>query len=394
MKIFLSYASQDFESAKAIYLALRDQGHRVFFDRTELPAGDEYHNHIRIAVENSRLFLFLISPNAIDAGSYTLTELDIAEKAGSKILPVMLEKTPIEALPASIKGITFLQPDGNLPAAVAAEVHRIGSSFRRKRIKQTVAALLLAGIVATLVFFAMRMRSRTEIVGTDGAPAALIPTGTFIMGDDEESPRREIFLDAFYLDRYEVTVARYAAFMKDTGNLKSPDQWDTVDLKNGGDLPVIGVNWQDASSYCRWAGRRLPTEAEWEKAARGGDRRVFPWGAPGFDRAVGVANIADVFARREFPTWPVSGSYEDGAVATAPRHSYPRGASPYGAEDMIGNVEEWTLGWYDRPALLRSIRGASWHRASEHARISHRYPSEPASHPDYGGFRCVAPGSP
>jgi len=160
------------------------------------------------------------------------------------------------------------------------------------------------------------------------------------------------------------------------------------------DHPLNCASWYQAARYCSFRGKRLPTDAEWEKAARGGDRRVFPWGAPGFDRAVGVANIADVFARREFPTWPVSGSYEDGAVATAPRHSYPRGASPYGAEDMIGNVEEWTLGWYDRPALLRSIRGASWHRASEHARISHRYPSEPASHPDYGGFRCVAPGSP
>ena len=127
MKIFLSYASQDIESAKAIYLVLRDQGHRVFFDRAELPAGDEYHNRIRAAVEKSRLFLFLISPNAVDAGSYTLTELDIADKAGSKILPVMIAKTPIESLPASIKGITFLQPDGSLPAAVAAEVHRIAS---------------------------------------------------------------------------------------------------------------------------------------------------------------------------------------------------------------------------------------------------------------------------
>ena len=113
MKIFLSYASQDIESAKAIYLALRDQGHSVFFDRAELPAGDEYHNRIRAAVEKSRLFLFLISPNAVDAGSYTLTELDIADKAGKKILPVMLEKTPIEALPASIKAITFLQSDGS-----------------------------------------------------------------------------------------------------------------------------------------------------------------------------------------------------------------------------------------------------------------------------------------
>ncbi|MGN6731741.1 MAG: TIR domain-containing protein, partial [Candidatus Binatia bacterium] len=206
MKIFLSYASQDIESAKAIYLALRDQGHRVFFDRAELPAGDEYHNRIRAAIEKSRLFLFLISPNAVDAGSYTLTELDIADKAGSKTLPVMIEKTPIESLPASIKEITFLQPDGSLPAAVAAEVHRIASSLRRKHIKQSLAAFVLVGIVASVIFYALRMRSRTEIVGRDDAPAAMIPTGTFIMGDDEESPRREIFVDAFYLDRYEVTV--------------------------------------------------------------------------------------------------------------------------------------------------------------------------------------------
>ena len=136
MNVFLSYASQDIELAKAIYLALRDQGHSVFFDRAELPAGDEYHNRIRIAVEKSRLFLFLISPNAVDAGSYTLTELDIAEKAGKKILPVLLEKTPIEALPASIKAITFFQAEGNLPAAVAAEVHRIASTLRRRRINK------------------------------------------------------------------------------------------------------------------------------------------------------------------------------------------------------------------------------------------------------------------
>ena len=81
MKIFLSYASQDREPAHSIYLALRDQGHKVFFDRTDLPAGEEFHNRIRAAIEDSQLFLFLISPNAIDAGSYTLTELDIAAKA-------------------------------------------------------------------------------------------------------------------------------------------------------------------------------------------------------------------------------------------------------------------------------------------------------------------------
>ena len=389
MKIFLSYASQDFQSAKAIYLALRDQGHRVFFDRAELPAGDEYHNHIRIAVENSRLFLFLISPNAIDAGSYTLTELDIAEKAGSKILPVMLEKTPIEALPASIKGITFLQPDGNLPAAVAAEVHRIASSFRCKRIKQSVVALLLAGIVASVVVFAMRMRSRAEIVGNDGAPAALIPTGTFIMGDDEESPRREIFLDAFYLDRYEVTVARYAAFMKDTGNLKSPDQWDTVDLKNGGDLPVIGVNWQDASSYCRWAGRRLPTEAEWEKAARSNDERQYPWGnnAPTSESA----RYAQPYEK------PV---YREGVARVG---SYATDRSPFGIFDLAGNVTEWVADWFSESfsegdvrnpkgpdsGTSKVLRGASWYEPAERLGVTKRWHANPSTLNGGIGFRCA-----
>src|ERR687898_3413617 len=98
MRIFLSYAWQDCEQAKAVYLALRDQGHRVFFDRADLPAGDEYHNHIRESIEASRLFIFLISPQALDPESYTLTELEIAERKSVKLLPVMLVETEIAKL--------------------------------------------------------------------------------------------------------------------------------------------------------------------------------------------------------------------------------------------------------------------------------------------------------
>src|SRR5919106_2351629 len=127
MRIFLSYASQDREQAKLIYPALREQGHKVFFDRTDLPAGDEYHNRIREAIQNSHLFIFLLSPNAVDAGSYTLEELSIAEKAGSKLLPVVLREPPIDQVPASIRAVTFHQPAGNLVASVAAEVHRIAA---------------------------------------------------------------------------------------------------------------------------------------------------------------------------------------------------------------------------------------------------------------------------
>ncbi len=129
MKIFLSYASQDAEPAKSIYFALRDQGHTVFYDRADLPAGDEFHNRIRAAIEASQLFIFLISANAVDAGSYTLTELDIAEKASVKLLPVALGKLAVEQLPAALKAVTFLETDGNLPATVAA-----GSVSHRRRL--------------------------------------------------------------------------------------------------------------------------------------------------------------------------------------------------------------------------------------------------------------------
>jgi formylglycine-generating enzyme required for sulfatase activity len=389
MKIFLSYASQDIESAKAIYLALRDQGHSVFFDRAELPAGDEYHNRIRVAVENSRLFLFLISPNAIDAGSYTLTELDIAEKAQVKIFPVMLKETRVEALPAVLKEITFLRSDGNLPAEIAAEVHRIASALRRKRIKQAVTTLAFVGVLASVVFLAMRMRSRMEIVGNDGAPAALIPTGTFIMGDDEASPRREIFVDAVYLDRYEVTVARYAAFMKDTGSLKAPDQWDTVELKNGGDLPVIGVTWQDASSYCRWAGRRLPTEAEWEKAARGNDERQYPWG-----------NSAPTPESASYGKPYANPVYRDG-VARVGSHANDR--SPFGISDLAGNVTEWVADWFSESfsegdvrnpkgpdsGTSKVLRGASWYEPAERLGVTKRWHANPSTRNDGIGFRCA-----
>jgi len=197
MKIFLSYASQDREPAHLIYLALRDQGHKVFFDRADLPAGEEFHNRIRAAIESSQLFLLLLSANAVDAGSYTLTELSIADKANVKLLPVALGKLDVGQLPASLKAVTFLESDGNLPATVTAEVHRIATVLWRRRLKYVCAAAALIALIGGVVFYVTRGQSKSEIVGKDGAPVVLIPSGVFITGDDEDSPRREIFVDAY-----------------------------------------------------------------------------------------------------------------------------------------------------------------------------------------------------
>src|SRR5262245_28118082 len=223
MRVFLSYASQDGEDAKNVYLALRDQGHKVFYDRADLLGGDEYHNRIRGAIDRCHLFVFLISPNAVDANSYTLTELAIAEKANRKFLPVMLHETDIALLPASLKAVTFHRSDGNLAASVAAEVHRIAGELRRKRLKQFALDGDTVAVAAVGVFYGSSVWKKPQQVRKDGAPMVLIPAGRFIMGDDESSPRREIFVDRFNIDKYEITVARYAAFLKATGNAKTPE---------------------------------------------------------------------------------------------------------------------------------------------------------------------------
>ena len=129
MKIFLSYASQDREIAQSINRALLEQGHAVFFDRENLLPGEEFHIQIRCAIEGADLFVFLISEHAIDEGSYTLNELDIVEKklkrASGRLLPVLLQPTPLDQIPTFAKSVTLLQSPGNIPAAVADAVHRV-----------------------------------------------------------------------------------------------------------------------------------------------------------------------------------------------------------------------------------------------------------------------------
>lgn len=390
MRIFISYASQDREPANSIYLALRDQGQRAFFDRTDLPAGDEYHNRIRKAIQKSHLFIFLLSPNALDADSYTLEELSIAEKAGVKLLPVVLREPAMDQIPASIKNVTFHRPVGNLAASVAAEVHRIAADFMRKRLKRLAAALLIVTAVAGGYFYLHEARNRGELIGKDGAPAVLVPAGSFVMGDDENSPRRDIYLDAFYMDKYEVTVSRYAKFLKATGNVGAPEEWETVDLQNGAELPVVGVDWHDADSYCRWAGKRLPTESEWEKAARGSDERKYPWGND-------VPTPEHAIFGKPYKN-PV---YKDG-VAAVGRH--PKGISPFGIHDLSGNVSEWVADWFAEgfsradvrnpkgaeKGTVKAIRGGGWYDPPERLIIAKRWYANPDQRSDDLGFRCAS----
>ena len=207
----------------------------------------------------------------------------------------------------------------------------------------------------------------------DGSVMVYVPPGDFTMGSpagagsDEEVPMHTVTLDGFWIDRTEVTNTRYRLFVEAAGYPAPSDcDWGepTYDDPTKANHPVVCVSWQDAQAFCEWAGGRLPTEAEWEKAARGTTAGTYPWGH-GFDGSrlnycdvncdVNCAANCDAFcaanrgpncdANRGYDEQNVA-TFDDGYAQSAPVGSFPSGASPYGALDMAGNVWEWVADWY------------------------------------------------
>ena len=259
---------------------------------------------------------------------------------------------------------------------------------------------LMLVVLAALAIAACGGSPSTQISEVDGMELVYVPAGSFMMGsedgDEDEKPVHELHLDAYWIDRTEVTNAMFERFVDATGHDAGSDWRNEASGK--ADHPVVSVNWHDAKAYCEWAGRRLPTEAEWEKAARGTDGRVYPWGdaAP----AGHLLNFAD---KRSGLDWADT-AVDDGYERTAPVGSYPAGASPYGAADMAGNVWEWCADWYDEnyyavspkdnpqgPATgeYRVVRGGSWYSTVGNVRAANRAWFTPDRRSGYSGFRCA-----
>ncbi|MBI1822880.1 MAG: SUMF1/EgtB/PvdO family nonheme iron enzyme [Nitrospirae bacterium] len=260
-------------------------------------------------------------------------------------------------------------------------------------------AFLLIVTLSTAILLLTRHPLRGE---KEDSEMVYIPAGPFIMGSDEqdgvigidvgvdEIPRHQVNLPAFEIDRYEVTNQQYDLFVQATGH-RIPSEprfplyyrWEKGHpSKDQEKYPVSYVDYEDAASYCTWRRKRIPTEAEWEKAARGTDARKWPWGNQ-FDKK--KCNTDDSHL-----SW------------TLPVGSLPSGASPYGVMEMCGNIAEWTSSWYKpypgnslkREAFgesLKVVRGGAWSLpAHPFSRTSHRsYAVKPSKRHRSIGIRCV-----
>lgn len=232
----------------------------------------------------------------------------------------------------------------------------------------------------------------------DSMDMVYIPAGTFTMGSkfskDDAKPRHQIYLDAYWIDKYEVSNAQYARCVE-AGICENLSVWSISgykaydshsDIPEYNDYPVNSVNWYQAQAYCEWVGGSLPTEAQWEKAARGTDKRFYPWG-------------------NKIPTCKLAN--KDGCVdgGTSPVTDYQEGASPYGALNMAGNVSEWVTDWYKPYERERAkfpfcgnckvIRGGSYLYGSnsEIRTYSRNGWTVSMSNVDIG-FRCIYPVEP
>lgn len=267
-----------------------------------------------------------------------------------------------------------------------------------------------------------------KVYASDGPATSgemiLVPAGNFLMGSTsgstEEQPQHTVYLDAYYIDKYEVTNAEFKQFIDADGyNIQAywstagwsyrqsqgwtaPTWWTLGDYYSGPGypgFPVVGVTYYEAEAYANFVGKRLPTEAEWEKAARGTDARTYPWGE-------GINVVRANYQNSNDPYEPYSTpvGFYDGRLHPSPPFQTVDSPSPYGGYDFAGNVSEWVRDWYSSAyyssspsanppgpisGAYRVVRGGSWSDPTVNLRCAYRLAVQPPGRIGYIGFRCA-----
>jgi formylglycine-generating enzyme required for sulfatase activity len=370
--VFVSYSRKDQDYTHKLVDELQKRGFEVWID-DRIDFGDWWWKEIDRAIRTCAAFVVVMTPDS-EASEWVEREVQLAMREGKVILPLLLRG----------KGHSILittqhdnVSDGRMP----------GEDFH-DRLRRQVGG---PGVAEPVRIAKREVLRRTITVG--GVELVLIPPGEFTMGSGkghgDEKPVHKVYLDAFYIGKYPITNVQYKRFVEATRR-RAPRHWSGGRIPEGKENhPVVMVSWYDARAYCKWLAEetgeivRLPTEAEWEKAARGTDGRLYPWG--------------NEFDGDRCNTWE-----SDIRDTTAVGEYSPRGDSPYGAADMAGNVWEWMSSLYkdypynpddgrENPEAngSRVLRGGSFYGDRDLARVPCRSSVDPDDFNVGYGLRVV-----
>lgn len=390
----------------------------VFRDVDSIPLGVDFRAYLDEQVAKCDVFLAVIGRDWLrgkgrkgksrleDPGDFVRIEIESALKRQIPVIPVLVGGAtipPAQRLPASIQDMSYrngivVRPDPDFHKDMDRLIANLKQLVQRLREPQTgiddqttpflteikpfspaavgdetrSSPILIAEVPSPRP---AQTREPRDSQGAGPPGMVRIPKGPFLYGDKKA---RVVIDHDYWIDKFPVTNEKYRAFIEVNGygteaywspygwkwktenNITGPAYWNDPTW-NKEDHPVVGVSYYEAEAYARWAGKRLPTEQEWEKAARGEDGREYPWG-------------------EEFDKNKCNGGESD-IDHTTPVTQYPNGVSPYGCFDMAGNVWEWCSSWYDESSGLHVVRGGSWNRTPGLLRASDRNRSPPSTGP-------------
>ncbi len=388
-KFFITHSWKDIEFARKLCDDLSAHNLDGFFDAYSIKPGDMVAAEIQRGLEACDVYVPILSYASL-ASPWCEEEINAAITLGKmpgrngrpRIIPLLIENCQ-DKMPVFLHSrlyIVFLNRYDDALKELLTKGLGVPFAPQQPPVAAPPAPKIVAPPppkIATL--------PRTIIHPKTGTEMILIPAGEFVMG--EGSDAHSVYLDAFYIARYPVTNAEYKKFV-DTTEYSPPSHWSSRKIPQGKENhPVVNVSWHDVVAYCKWAGGRLPTEAEWEKVASWDDakkeKRVYPWG-------------------NEFDEDKCN-SFESGIVDTTPVGKYsPQGDSAYGVGDMVGNVWEWCSSLNQKYPYraddgredmksdgYRVLRGGSWYSLRDHARAAARYGVIPDFFDNLVGVRVV-----
>ena len=391
-KILISYRRDDSADVTGrIYDRLRQEfgSGAVFKDVDSIPFGVDFRKHLDAQVAKCEVFLAVIGRDWIkkrgsksqsrleDPKDFVRIEVESALTRDILIIPVLVSGAvipPADRLPASMQDLSYRN---GLVVHPDPDFHRDMDRLI-DYLKQQITGLKEPRVEADAATPQVK-----QPVGEAPFEMVKVPKGPFLYG---EKKTRETIDHDYWIDQYPVTNEKYRAFVLADGygnqaywsvdgwtwktkhNIVCPEYWNNTTW-NKADHPVVGVSYYEAAAYATWAGKRLPTEREWEKAARGEDGRQHPWGEE-FDKKRCNSNTSDI-------------------GDTTPVTQYPQGVSPYGCYDMAGNVWDWCMDWYDEDKDSHILRGGSWYNAPVYVRSAFRVGFTPSTRYYSIGFRCA-----